>query len=92
MNTKTSFNSNIIKGEDLVNDGEIEAFIKGYKKGLKKIKIGRFFYKRISQDNHGEPIGTENLSDEDLYYLTCDGEAIEYFKRVRKTQKEVQKR
>ena len=40
----------LIKGEDLVNDGEVEAFLRGYKK-----KFGKSCGKEFDQDN-GTPV------------------------------------
>jgi len=48
------------------------------------IKIGRYYYERIAKDCNGE---SKLREDEDMwntYWLVCDGEEIEAFRRIKK--------
>lgn len=60
------------------------------------IKIGRYTYERIPQDENGEAKlrPEEEFGDEDICILidSRDGEPIEYLRKVRKTKSEVRLR
>jgi len=48
------------------------------------IKIGRYFYERIAKDCNGEPKLRDGEEMWNTYWLVCDGEEIEAFRRIKK--------
>ena len=50
----------------------------------KIIKIGRYYYERIPQDENGEPKTLLEWDDKEIFtLLDYDGEPVEFFKRVK---------
>lgn len=48
----------------------------------KIIKIGRYYYERIPRDKNGEPKLRDGEECWNIYWLVCDGEEIEAFRRL----------
>ena len=56
-------------------------------KMAKIYKIGRYYYREIPCDEHGEPKILRDTEDEGVFTLVdCDGEPIKFFKRISKSE------
>jgi len=56
-------------------------------------KIGRYYYQDIPMECWGEPIILQSWKDEEIFTLVdYDGEPIRFFRKVRKSRLEGQKR